>query len=213
MNSKKLSYAGWIVAACLVGVMFGSGFQGAADKTGTVDLNKAVQDSELGKKNREALDAAVNSRKAIIEFMQTRRVLTLEQAQKLKTLSIKSPLTDAEKKDLDKVKDDVISASKNFDALNQKPNPTEEDRNLLQEYNSRIQNTGGLIQDWGNQFSQELEQLQNQMISDSVKKADVAIKEVAKRDGYTVVFSSPGAAVYGANDLTEAVTKALNAQK
>lgn len=213
MKNEKLALSGWVVAALLAGFTFAGGFQGAQEKTGVVDLNKAVQDSDMGKKNREELDGMVNSRKAVIEFMQTHRVLTREQANKLKTLSLKPTLTDAEKKDLQKVQDDVKTAHTNFDALNQKQSPTEDERNLLQQYNGFIQDTQGLIQDWGAQFSNELEQKQGQLINDSVKKADQAIRDVAKRDGYSVVFSQPAAAVYGANDLTEAVTKALNAQK
>lgn len=213
MKKEKLALSGWVVAALLAGIVFGGGFQGAQDKLGVVDLNKAVQESEMGKKNREELDSMVTARKNIIEFMQLHRVLTREQANKLKTLSLKATLTDAEKKDLTKVQEDVKAAHTNFDAMNQKPSPTEDERNLLQQYNGFIQDTNALVQDWGGQFSAELEQKQSQMIQDSVKKADQAIKDVSKKEGYTIVFSQPAAAVYGANDLTEAVTKALNAQK
>lgn len=213
MNNKNFSIAGWIVAAGLAGMMFASGFQGGADKVGVVDLNKAVQDSEMGKKNKEMLDGMVQGRRSVIDFMQTHEVLTVEQAQKLKTLSLKTPLTDAEKKDLDKVKEDVIAAAKNFQVLNQKSNPTEDDRKLLQDYNQRIQGTRQLVQEWGPVFQEELQNKQADLINDSVKRADAAIKDISKKDGYTTVFSAPAAAVYGANDLTEAVTKALNATK
>ena len=213
MNKEKLAPLGWVVAALMAGFVFAGGFQGAQDKIGVVDLNKAVQNSEMGKKNHEELDAMVTARKGVIEFMQQHRVLTREQANKLKTLSLKTSLSDAESKDLNKVKEDVKASHTNFDVLNQKSNPTEDERNLLQQYNAFIQATNELVQDWGGQFSNELEQRQNQMIQDSVQKADNAIKEVSKKEGYTVVFSEPAAAVYGANDLTDAVTKALNAQK
>jgi len=213
MNKGKFAIAGWIVAAGLASVILASGFQGGVDKSGVVDLNRAVQESEMGKKNKESLDAMVNARKGVIEFMDQQQVLTEEQAQKLRTLNLKSPITETEKKELDKVKEDVIAARKNFEALNQKQNPTEEDRRLLGEYNRRIESTRALVQTWGGQFQEELSLKQSDLISDSVKRADAAIREVSKKDGYTVVFSMPGAAVYGANDLTEAVTKALNAAK
>lgn len=212
MNGK-FAVTGWVVAAVLAGVMFAGGFQGAQDKFGVVDLNKAVQDSDVGKKNKEQLESAVNARRGIIDFMNLNRVLTVEQAQKLKNLSLKSPPTDAEKKDLDKVKADVVQAKNNFEALNQKASPTEDDRNLLKEYNNRIQSTDGLIQNWGGEFQGYLENLQQTLISDSVKRADTAIREIAKKDGYTVVYAMPASAVYGANDLTGALTKAIDAQK
>ena len=213
MKNGRFAIAGWIIAAGLAGVMFASGFNGAADKFGIVDLNKAVQDSEMGKKNKEALDAMVNARKGVIEFMELQQVLTEEQAQKLRNLSLKTPLTETEKKDLEKVKEDVINAAKNFTALNQKQNPTEEDRRLLGEYNRSIERTQALMRAWGNQFQEELSIKQTDLINESVRRADTAIRDVSKKDGYTVVFSAPASAVYGANDLTEAVTKALNAGK
>ena len=60
-------------------------------------------------------------------------------------------------------------------------------------------------------FYNELATLKENLIQDAVKRADQAIKDIAKRDGYTIVYSMPGSAVYGANDLTAAVTKALDA--
>lgn len=213
MKSSKFQMAGWLVAAGLAGVVFAGGFQSGADKFGVVDLNKAVQDSEMGKKNKETLESMVTARKNVVEFMETQRVLTVEQATKLKNLSLKTPLTETEKKDLDKVKEDVISAAKNFDTLNQKQNPTEEDRKLLQDYQTRINSTRGLLNEWGQTFQDDLSLKQQELINDSIRRADAAIKDVCKKDGYTVVFSSPAAAVYGANDLTEAITKALNASK
>ena len=213
MNQNKVSMAGWLVAAVLGGVVLTGGFQGAQDKFGVVDVNKAVVDSEMGKKNREKMDAESVARQGIIDFMQTHRVLTVEQAQKIKTLSLKTPLSATEKAELDKVKEEVVKAAKSFDTLNQKPSPTDDDRNLLQEYNNRVQNTGALVQEWGQTFYNDLANLKETLIQDAVKKADTSIKELSKKDGYTLVFSSPGACVYGANDLTDAVTKSLNASK
>mgnify|MGYP003346179715 CR=1 FL=1 len=46
------------------------------------------------------------------------------------------PYYDAEKKDLEAVKTEVSNASKEFDALNQKTNPTDDDRRKLSEYNT-----------------------------------------------------------------------------
>lgn len=204
---------GWVVAAGLGVTILASGFLSGADKFGVVDLNKAVQDSEMGKKNKEALDAMVTARKGVIEFLDTQQVATEEQAQKIKNLSLKATLSESEKKDLEKAKEDVINANKNFTVLNQKQSPTEEDRRLLGEYNRSIERTRNLVQTWGGQFQEELQLKQADLINDSVRRADAAIRDVSKKDGYTVVFSSPGAAVYGANDLTEAVTKALNAAK
>ncbi|MCW5939935.1 MAG: OmpH family outer membrane protein [Fimbriimonadaceae bacterium] len=210
--TKPIAWGGWALAAALAGFMALSGFQTPASKVGIIDMDKVIFESEMGKKNADDLEAAVKSRQGVLEFAQTHRVLTLEQAQELKNLSIKPTLTDQEKQKLDKVRADVIQAAKNFDSLNQKSNPTEEDRNLLQEYNGRIQTTGNLLSEWNQQFQQELEALRNKMIQDSTTRANQILKDLAKKEGYSTVFLSR-VAPYAANDLTDSVVKSMNAPR
>ncbi len=213
MTRNKFATAGWLVAAGLAGVFLAGGFQGPADKFGMVDVNKAVSNSDLGKKNKETLDTAVKARQGVIEFMRQQRVLTREQATKIRDLSLKAAPTDQDKKDLQKIQNDVIASAKNFDGLNQKTNLTDDDRKQLQEYHQSIDNTSSLVEEWSQSFGQELDALQTQLIQDSIAKADAAIKDIGKKEGYSIVYSAPGATVYAANDITDAVTKALNAQK
>jgi Skp family chaperone for outer membrane proteins len=210
--SRPLTWGGWALATVLAGFLALSGFQTPANKVGIIDMDKVIFESELGRKNADELDSAVKARQGVLEFVQTHRVLTLEQAQELKNLSLKPTLTEQERQRLDKVKADVVQAAKNFDALNQKANPTEEDRNLLQEYNGRIQTTGNLLNEWNQQFQQELETMRSKMIQDSTVKANQILRDIAKRDGYSTVFLSR-VAPYAANDLTDAVVKSMNAPR
>ena len=95
-NNLKWNRLGWLVAVAIVGVAAVTGFQGAAEKMGTVDLNKCIQQSQLGQTNTAQLNAAVNARKGLVDFVRTYKVLTAEQAQKIRDLTLKATPTDPE---------------------------------------------------------------------------------------------------------------------
>ncbi|MCW5937286.1 MAG: OmpH family outer membrane protein [Fimbriimonadaceae bacterium] len=212
-NQTFTLVSGWVTAAVLAGIFLGSGFQSSQEKTAVIDLEKVVFESEEGKLNAQRLDQAVASRQGVLDFMRTHRVATAEQARSFKDLSLKTDIAANEKTQLDRIKGDIQSASRDFDALNQKQDPTEEDRNRLRAYNSQFQSTTALLDEWSNQFQQELQTMRDQMITDSGKRANDILKKIAASEGYTVVLASPRTALYGANDLTEKVTKALDAKK
>lgn len=199
------------VAAVAVAAIAALGFQGAQSKFGVIDIDKVVFDSQLGKKNAGKLDNAVKARQSLLDFIETNRVATVEQLQKLRTLALKPEPTPTDKTDLDKVKGEITQSTKEFDVLNQKASPSETERMSLQEYNTRRQNTTAMMQEWSGSFQEELYTMREKMVDDSIKAAEVVIKEVAKQQGYDVVFSSKSA-LYAANDITEAVIKALDAK-
>ncbi len=213
MSTKATAMAGWIVAAGLAGTMLAGGFKSPQDKVGVVDMEKVVFESDLGKKNADSLDEAVKARQGVLDFVRTHRVVTAEQAQRLRQLSVKADVTAAEKQELEKVKSDVVAAARDFDALNQKPSPTEADRAKLTDYNTRAQNAQVLLEDWSQQFQQELQALKDQMIADSAKRANDLLKDIAAKEGYTVIFAAPRTALYGTNDLTDRVAKALDGKR
>ncbi|MGE0002560.1 MAG: OmpH family outer membrane protein [Fimbriimonadaceae bacterium] len=199
------------VAAVAVAAIAALGFQGAQSKFGVIDIDKVVFESQLGTQNAGKLDNAVKARQSLLDFIETNRVATVEQLQKLRTLALKPEPTPADKTELDKVKGEITQSTKEFDVLNQKASPSETERMSLQEYNTRRQNTTAMMQEWSGSFQEELYTMREKMVDDSIKAAELVIKEVAKQQGYDVVFSSKSA-LYAANDITEAVIKALDAK-
>ncbi len=189
-----------------------SGFQVGADKFGVVDLNKVIQQSDLGKANTQSLNAALSSRRGLMEFVNTYQVLTTEQAQRLRELTVKANITDAEKAEMEKIKNDVKASDGKFKELNQKAQLTDADRQLLQDFNGRAQTMSKVLERWNQEFTDEVSQLQQQLQTATIDKARLAVGQVAKGQGYTLVFES-AMAIYGANDLTEASVKAMNANK
>lgn len=211
MKAENKSKLGWLVAAVLVAGLIGSGFGQAEAKMGVVDMDKVVFDSQLGKNNAAKLDTAVKSRQGLIDMVGTYRIATEEQLQRLRALVTKPTMSDAEKTEYDKIVADIKAAANQFDQLNQKTQPSEDDRRLLQEYNTRRDRSGQALQQWNQQFQEELVTMREQMLADSVKRAREVISERAKAQGYTVVFTS-STAVYAANDITADVIKALDSK-
>jgi Skp family chaperone for outer membrane proteins len=214
MNQKKWisKYGGWAAAFLLVGVMAGSGFQSGAEKTGVIDLNKVIQSSSLGQKNTEMLNAQLKLRRSLIDFVTTYKVLTREQAERLRELTLKKTTTEEDKKEIDKIKADVIASDKRRNELSQKQNLTDGERDLLREYSQRALAMENLVDRWGGDFQVELEELQKDAQQATIDKAKAALNKVAKEKGFSIVMEST-VAPFGVNDLTEATTKAMDAAK
>lgn len=77
---QKTNKIGWAVAAILLGIMGASGFQDAANKLAVVDISKVVESSDFGKANQTEFNQRKAAREGVLEFIDTYRVLTIEQA-------------------------------------------------------------------------------------------------------------------------------------
>lgn len=196
----------------LLGVAIGSGFQGRTEKTGVVDIAKVFSDSDLAQRQTAQLRAMGTAREDMLRFVGDNRVFTDAQAARFRELSVKETTTAAEKAELDKIKADVIAANKAFRDLNLKQNPTEADRNKLQEYNRLAQNMTDLSRRWAEEFSSELQTMQDRLRTDTLNRARAAVREVAQKQGFNLVFVQD-VAPYGANDLTPDALKAMNAKR
>jgi len=210
-NKTSFSQFGWIVAATLAGAMFAGGFQGSSDKIGVVDIAKVISQSNMGKRDQETFNQMKSAREGLLEFIDTYRVLTNEQAQRIKELSLLPNPKPEEKNELERLKAEVKASSARSTELATKTNPTPEDRALMDEFARRSQTMEQVAQRWYREFTNELQQWADKQKAASIEKAKAAIQDVAKSQGFTVVFEA-GVAPYGANDLNDAVLKALNAR-
>ncbi len=127
-------------------------------------------------------------------------------------ISIKPTPTAEEKAELDRIKADVMAADKKNKELSVKTNLTPEDRALIEEYSKRANNMEMTAGRWLREFTNELQTWADKQKLASLDRARVAVQEVAKAQGFTIVFEV-GVAPYGANDLTDASLKAMNAKK
>ncbi|RYG33035.1 OmpH family outer membrane protein [bacterium] len=211
-DSRFSSRLGWILFAALLGGTAASGFQDAAQKNAVVDISRVVEQSDYGKANQTMFAQMRQAREDLLEFIDTNRVLTTEQATQLRDLTIKPQPTQEDQNRIATLKAEVAAASKRWTELATKTTLTPEERNLLQDYAVRSQTMSEFAQRLLNQFSNEMSTWAEKQKLVSVEKARAAIQEVAKAQGFSMVFEV-GVAPYGANDLTNDALKAMNAQK
>jgi len=212
MHQTRFNQLGWFLFVATFAVLVATGFQDNTNKVGVVDITKVVEQSDYGKANVDTFNGMKKAREDLLEFIDANRVLTPEQAQRIRELSLKANTTPEEKAELDRIKADVIASYKKWQELNTKPNLTPEDRTLMEDYAKRSQATNETAQRWLREFQNEMQTWMDKQKLDSIGKARDAISDVAKAQGYNVVFEV-GVAPYGANDLSDAALQALNNKK
>ena len=206
LTRNKFAYSGWLAAALIVGVFAGTGFQDSM-KLGVVDINRVVVVSGLQAEAEASLRAAGSVREAILDYMQQEQVMTRLQCDRLREIELKSDKTDQDIAELSMIKSAVTDAVKDLDFLNTKGSElTEEERRKLGDYNDRKNKTGTLWNEWRVVFETEFQDIRIETQTEMIAKAQAATQEVAKRGGYTLIFSMT-AAVYAANDITDEVIK------
>jgi Skp family chaperone for outer membrane proteins len=201
-----------VVAAGLLGVMLGSGFQSPTLKLGVVDLNSVIDKSEDGKTSQKQFQSMKKSREGILEFIDQYRILTPEQAIRFRDLSLKTEPTKPEEAELERIKAEVIAASKKSQELAIKPNLTPEERTLVEEYSRRSMNMNDLSSRWLREFTDEVQKYVADKKEENYVKARAAVNEVATKETYTMIFEGT-VALFGANDITEQTLVAMNAKK
>ncbi len=203
-----------VAAAGLIGLalLAASGFQGQPDKFAVVDMNRLMNDSKRGAKVRDSLQSDFRQRAGILDFLNTNDVATQEQANQLKQLTLKDNPTDADKGSVEKIKDDIKKAVKEFNDLNVKSNPTDTDRNRMVELNGlRSAVKEKIIPQMQKDFDDEFNAEKSKMQNDLLEAAKAAVKDVAGKKGVTMVFES-SVVMFSANDLTDDAIKSMNAK-
>jgi Skp family chaperone for outer membrane proteins len=212
MNQTRFLQFGWVLFATVTGITLAGGFQDKTDKIGVVDVTKVVEQSDFGKQNQEQFAKMKGAREGLLEFIDTNRVLTLEQAQTLKDLSLKATRTKEEDAKMDTIKLEVKTRNARMNELALKTTLTNEERTLIEEYSRQSQNMNDVAQRWFREFTADMGDWADKQKIESLNRARTAIQEVAKQQGYTVVFEL-GVAPYGANDISAAALQAMNAKK
>jgi Skp family chaperone for outer membrane proteins len=212
MKREKLAWSGWMVAAGLAGIMLGSGFQTPSLKLGVVDLNAVIDKSDAGKSGKKSFEEMKAAREGLLEFIDQYRILTIEQANRLRELMLLKEKTKPEEAELERLKADIIATSKRSAELATKPNYTPEERTLVEEYSRRSQTMNETSTRWLREFSDEVQNWVASSREQNYQKAKAAAAEVAAKDGYTIVIEG-SVAVFGANDITDLSLAAMNAKK
>lgn len=211
-NPLESARLGWAVSAALVLGFAAVGFQPAAEKTAVVDLNLVIQQSDFGKNNTQTLNNALAQRRQLMDFVNTYKVLTTEQAQRMRELTLKPNPTEADRQALERIRQDVMESDKRSRELQQKQTLTDADRSVLQDFAQRTQVMAQVLERWNGEFTEELQRLEGDLRDQTIARAKASLAEVAKAGGFTVVHEAT-VAPYGANDLTQTTIAAMNAQR
>jgi Skp family chaperone for outer membrane proteins len=145
-------------------------------------------------------------------FLRTYKSLPTAKAERFKELSLKVQPTAAEKAELDKIRSDAIAEDKVYKALQTKSSPTPEEVKQLEEMGKNTQALSTLERTMAQQFDAEVNQKRDGMRDDVLVKIRASVQEVAKKQGYSIVFVKD-VVPYGANDLTPEALKVLNTKK
>lgn len=210
MNPRIYKF-GSALSLLLLGVLVGGGFQAPTDKNGVVDINSMIDSSNFGKSVRDTLDKMRTAREDVLGFIDSNRVLTLEQATRLRDLTLKPDRNAAESAELDTLKAQVVAANKKWVELQTKGTLTPEERTLMQEYADRSQKMSDLGTRWVRDFTNDIDSWLDKQKTESASRAREAVTATAKAQGYTMIYDK-SFAPYGANDITDASLAAMNAK-
>lgn len=212
MFKERFLQLGWVLFLSLLAVVSVVGFQTPVEKVGVADINRLMDQSDYGKSLQAQLDKMRSARQDVLSFIDQNRVLTVDQATQIRDLSLKPSLTKEEQAQLDSLKATVVAANKKWTELATKTNMTPEDRTLVQDYSDRAQRMAELGSRWVRDFSSDLAEWAAKQKAEGNQRARAAIHEVAKAQGYTMVYDSVFVP-YGVNDLTDTALTAMNAKK
>jgi Skp family chaperone for outer membrane proteins len=195
-----------ILALGMVAILAGSGFQGANQKIGVIDSNAVMQAVALAKNMVEDEKNLKTDRETVMQFLQRYPIIKKEEAERFKNLSIKSNKTDAEKSELEKLKTTAQDTVKKFKDLELKSSPTTEELKQLDEYRNRKNEMDEYLQGLFKDFQAELASIHDKNQGVVYEAFKSGVNEVGKKQAFTLVLDK-NIAPYGANDITEDVTK------
>ena len=196
-----------ILALGMTAVLAGSGFQGASQKIGVIDSNQVIQAVALAKNLVEDEKNLRTDRETVVQFLDRYRIMKKEDADRFKNLSIKATKTDAEKAELEKIKNAATDAQKKFKDLELKSSPTADELKALDDFRNRQNEMQDYLQNLVKDFQTELATIHDKNQETVYLAFKTGLGDIGKKQGYTVVFDK-NVAPYGANDLTDEVSKA-----
>lgn len=211
MDKFKLTQLGWVVSACLFGIIVAGGFQNSTEKFAVADLPKVAEGSDYFSSQQQIFNDYAGRRKNLLDFFNQYKVATSDQEARIEVLSLKTDATPAEKAELDRLQQDVIAQDKRYKELTIKASPSPEEQQALTDFANRTRAMDGtVLPKLASDFQDQIQQMKDQIQQTAFQKATDAVRQIGKDQSFTLIFST-AAAPYGANDLTDQAIKAMNA--
>lgn len=204
----KLSQLGWFISAALIGGALTTAFQDKPVKIGFVDFGTAFSQSNLKQQEEAQFQAKAQKLRDALNFANLNQVFTEQQFADFQKYVLADPQTPADQDALTKLEADVTAASKQFDQLQQKSAPTPDDTAQLNDLANRRNFTYQSLNSLQSTFSSFMANFKQKQAQDASDKIQAAAEKIAKKQGFTLIFSD-NSAVYGGEDLTDQVAKSL----
>jgi len=203
---------GWGLAATLVGILAGTGFQGPGAKYAIVDIASVANQSDLGKADQATIQAAQKQRIGLLTFISQYRVVSPDSATQLRDLTLLENPTDQNKADLLTLQAKIEADTKKYSDLQAETKLSPEDQLILNDFQGRVQKSGQLLSQWDSEFTNDLQTKSQKNNEQVVTKVRETAAEVAKEQGCTLVFDA-NIAPYSSTDLTDATLQMMNTSK
>lgn len=202
----KFDKFGWVVAAGLASAILVSGFDAAPPKFASVDIGKVGQDSDVAKRANDDLQKFGGARSAVLSLIKNNPGMLPDDATKYADLKTKPTLTPADQTEITRIEADALTQTNKRRELISRTNPTPDEQKQLIDFQQRGSKNGEIYQTLGQKYQTEISEKEQSMRNDVLDKVKTAIKEIATKQGYSIVFSSESAP-YAANDITPEVIK------
>jgi Skp family chaperone for outer membrane proteins len=121
-------------------------------------------------------------------------------------------LTAADSTRLKSLTDKNNAAGQEAQTLQGTQNPTDAQKARISELTKNYQATAARVEKAAKDYQTELQAAEQANTTRLMKEVREGVSKVAKKDGFAVVFTAE-VALYGENDITEAVVKQLNSGK
>jgi Skp family chaperone for outer membrane proteins len=200
------SLAGLVAGAGLVGALaFTVGFQQGQEKIATVNLEKVMVECSLGVSARAKITARGKVLEDMVKYMDANNVMSVDQATKIRDLTMKDSPNEADKAQLAGVQAEVKKSMDAWNALLEKKSPTKEELDAMNKLNANRTAMDGFLKGLQGDLQRDFSTYQGTQIDEVYKAAKAAIKETAAKKGYTIVLNQ-SAVVFSVNESTNDIT-------
>jgi Skp family chaperone for outer membrane proteins len=211
MQNERIAWGISAGLAIALAYLAGSGFQANTLKVGTVDMDRVFSDAEYRKKLDNELRELQASRRATFSFLSAYPMLNQADLLKFRDLSVKSPQTDADRAEIERLRQQAVLADQRYRELQTKPTKTDAEKTQFDTYQRNVQENSGVIRQVVNEFELEAQERTIKLTEEMRSKVREIVADLAGKQGYTIVFSN-GSAPYAGSDLTADALKAINAK-
>lgn len=203
-------------AGLVAAIAFTVGFQQGQEKVATVNLEKVMIECNLGVAAKNKISARKKVLEDMVKYLDANNVMSVEQATKIRDLTMKEPQTDADRAQLAAVQNEVKKSMDSWNALLEKKSPTKEELDEMNKLNANRTAMDGFLKGLQGDLQRDFANYQGTQTEEVYKAAKAAVKETAAKKGFTIVLDQT-AVVYSVNestnDITADATKAVGAGK